>query len=79
MLSSTRGALYRMAAAKRLTEMVLPTVECVGWKGRDDRTYNFKIDTHTHKHTNKKTSHLRGVEIRISCDRFCHPLSCSSL
>ena len=26
MLSSTRGALYRIAAAKRLTEMVLPTV-----------------------------------------------------
>ena len=26
MLSSTRGALNRMAAANRLTEMVLPTV-----------------------------------------------------
>jgi hypothetical protein len=43
MLSSTRGALYRMAAAKRLTEMVLPK--------------------------------RRGVEMRISCERFCHPLT----
>jgi hypothetical protein len=46
MLSSTRGALNRIAAAKRLTEMVLPK--------------------------------RRGVEIRISCDRFVQPLACSS-
>jgi hypothetical protein len=45
-LSSTRGALKRMAAAKRLTEIAFPK--------------------------------RLGVEIRISCERFCHPLTCSS-
>jgi len=33
MLSSTRGALYRIAAANRLTEMVLPTGGAYGRRG----------------------------------------------
>jgi hypothetical protein len=70
MLSSTRGALNRIAAANRLTEMVLPTAvfACLS---------ALFVSAMLLIKFLKQNSHRLGVEIRISCDRFFHPLACN--